>query len=320
MKIYTNSYIHSEEINPENFIQVFETYADKLEEMAKDYRNLTKIVKTKNIKIIDAHGFAHGGHFSVDEIDTGRLKKEGVVIDYAEQPSEDNAVFYVDTELDSVLEDAIEQLEEFDPDFEEMTDSIMDKIFNEEDRSLTEEEEALIHDIIDEDNFDIEQIDIDFDEIFPERSSHFNLSEKIGNFSDDNFSPGNMIIEVKKIDEDRFTFNLTMADLGDSPTKINYMRDKSIFEYECNDCDATHFESLDSIYRSLKTANAILSNLIEMTKDFRELSAALEFIDSDLRLLQWLLRLDYALEDNPDEDPEDLDLEELGELEEDEEE
>ena len=38
-----------------------------------------------------------------------------------------------------------------------------------------------------------------------------------------------------------------------------------------------------------------------MTKDFRELSAALEFIDSDLRLLQWLLKLDYALSDESEE-------------------
>jgi len=313
MKIYTNSYIHSEEINPENFIQVFESYADKLEEMAKDYRSLTKIVKTKKIKIIDAHGFAHGGHFSVDEIDTGRLKKEGIVIDFAEKSCIDNPVFYMDTELDNVLEGAIEQLEEFDPDFEDMTDTIMSKIFGEDgvddDRSLTEEEESLIQEIIDEENFDIEEIDIEFDDIdfediFPEKCSHFNLSQKIKIFSDDNFAPGNMIIEVKKIDEDRFTFNLTMADLNESPTSINYMRDKSIFEYECNDCDETHFESLDSVYRSLKTANAILSNLIEMTKDFRELSAALEFIDSDLRLLQWLIRLDYAIPDEPEEDEE----------------
>jgi hypothetical protein len=41
-----------------------------------------------------------------------------------------------------------------------------------------------------------------------------------------------------------------------------------------------------------------------MSRDSRELSTALEFIDSDLRLLQWLLKLDYALEDEHDHEDE----------------
>jgi hypothetical protein len=306
MKIYTNSYIHSDEINPENFVEVLETYADQLEKVAKDYRDLVVYVKTKKIKIVDAHGFPHGGHFSVDDIDTGRLKKEGIVTDYAEQPLAENVCFYIDSELDGVLESAIPQLEEFDPDFEDMTDAVISKIFDSDD-GLTEEEEALIEDMINEDDFDLEhleQIDIEFDEIFPESHSSFNLGEKIADFGGETFAPGNMIIEVRKIDESKFTFNLTMADLAEDPLDIDYIREKSTFTYGCGQCDEIHYESLDSAYQSLKTATAIISNLVEMTRDFRELSAALEFIDADLRLLQWLLRLDYALTDPEVEDEE----------------
>ena len=296
MKIYTNSYIHTEDITPENFVDVFESYANRLEDMAKNYRSLVKCVKSKNIKIVEAQGTAHGGHFSVDEIDTQRLKSEGLVIDFAEQPAAENPVFYIDSVLDEVLDDTLEKLAEFDPDFEKMADNILDTIFIDEDEELEDDEE-------------IKQIDIDFADIddeheeFPDGHTHFNLSEKISDFGDDSFAPGDMVIDVKKIGDNQYTFNLTMADLGESPTNVNYMRDKEIFEFECGECDATHFESLDSVYRSLKTANAVFSNLVEMTKDFRELSAALEFIDSDLRLLQWLIKFDYALEDDlPEED------------------
>lgn len=308
MKIYTNSYIHSEEINPDNFVSVFEAYADKLEQVAKDYRKLVKTVKTKKIKIVDADGYAHGGHFSVDEIDTARLKKEGIVIDFAEKPCAEDPVFYIDSQLDEVLEETIEKLEQFDPDFEDMAESIMEKILKDE--KDDDEDDDVVHftsaDFLDdlEEDDDIEQIDIDFEDLFPEKYTEFNLSEKIKTVDGDAFAPGSMIIEVNRIDDEKFTFNLTMADLGDKPSKVNYMRDKEMFEYQCADCDAIHFESLDSVYRSLKTANALLSNLIEMTKDFRELSTALEFIDADLRLLQWLLRLDYALEDELEDDDE----------------
>ena len=190
-------------------------------------------------------------------------------------------------------------------DLDDLDNEDLDEDF--EDYDLTEEEESALFKFIDEeDSFGIEEIDIDLDEIFPEETNTFNLAEKLKmpDFEDPLFMPGNMIIDVKKIDKDKYSFNLAMADLNDHPKHVNYIREKSLFEYNCGECSNTHYESLDSIYTSLKTANAILSNLIEMTRDSRELSTALEFIDSDLRLLQWLLKLDYALEDDYEEDDE----------------
>lgn len=313
MKIYTNSYIHSKELNPDNFVEACEEYANKLEDVVKSYRNLVTYVKTKKIKITEAEGYAHGGHFSVDEIDTERLKKEGIVIDFGDKPDlEENPTFYIDTELDIVLEESMEKLdsmkimEKLDPpysykDFLEDDDEDLDTY------DLTEEEETALFQFIDEDSeFGIEQLEIDIDDIFPEETTTFNLAEKlkVPDLEDPLFVPGNMVIDVKKIDTDKYAFNLAMADLSDNPKEVNYIREKSLFEYNCGECSNTHYESLDSIYTSLKTANAIFSNLIEMTRDSRELSTALEFIDSDLRLLQWLLKLDYALEDHDEEDEE----------------
>lgn len=310
MKIYTNSYIHSKELNTNNFVEAFEEYANRLEDVAKSYRKLVTYVKTKKIKITEAQGYANGGHFSVDEIDTARLKQEGIVIDFADSPEiTENPTFYIDTNLDAVLEDTLDELDELDEntsyshkDFEEDLE--------EEDDELTEDEHAALFKFInDNESFGIEELDIELDEIFPERTTSFNLAEILKNTDfedpeDSVFAPGNIIIDVKKIDDDKYSFNLAMADLNSHPKKVNYIREKSLFEYECGDCDATHFESLASIYTSLRTANAILSNLIEMTRDSRELSTALEFVDSDLRLLQWLLRFDYALENDDEEDEE----------------
>lgn len=326
MKIYTNSYIHSKELNPDNFVEAFEEYANKLEDVVKSYRNLITYVKTKKIKITEAEGYAHGGHFSVDEIDTARLKKEGIVIDFGDKPNlTENPTFYIDTELDAVLEEGIKKFDNLNildkldkkgsysyKDFKKTLDDLdeddlddLDEDFD--DYELTEEEETALFQFIEEDDtFGIKQIDIELDDIFPEETSTFNLAEKlkVPDFEDPLFVPGNMIIDVKKLGTDKYAFNLAMADLNDHPKHVNYIREKSLFEYDCGECSNTHYESLDSIYTSLKTANAILSNLIEMTRDSRELSTALEFIDSDLRLLQWLLKLDYALDDELEEDEE----------------
>jgi hypothetical protein len=319
MKIYTSSYIDSEELNPDNFVEAFERYANKLEDVVKSYRTLVTYVKTKKIKIFEAEGYAHGGHFSVDDIDTARLKKEGIVIDFGDKPDlVENPTFYIDKNLDAVLEDTLEKLDKLEideepkslsyKDFSEVLDEDdEDEDFNSEDYDLTEEEEsALFKFVEDDDIFGIEKIDIELDEIFPEKTTTFNLAEKLKmpDTDDPLFVPGNMIIDVHKLDTDKYAFNLAMADLNEHPKHVNYIREKSLFEYNCGECSNTHFETLDSIYTSLKTANAILSNLIEMSRDSRELSTALEFIDSDLRLLQWLLKLDYALEDEHDHEDE----------------
>jgi hypothetical protein len=302
MKIYTNSYIDSEEITPTNFTEVIEDYADKLVEMAGDYRKLAKTIKKKNIKIVEAEGFAHGGCFRVDDIDTERLKKEGIVIDFAEKPSAENAVFYIDSELEQVIEESIEKLAEFDPDFEEMADTIMGRIYEEDEEDDFDEDHVytaadFFGPVEDED--DAKQVNIDIKDLFPEEGEYveFNLADKlIGSDGDQDFCPGDMAIEIKNVAEDAFVFNLKMADLGEPPNEVKYGRKEGIFEYKCSECDAPHFTNIDSVYRSLKIACSILSNMAEMT-DYKELGEAINYIDVNLRLLQWLVALDYAIDD-----------------------
>ena len=307
MKIYTNSFIHSREITPENFVEVFKEYADKLESVAKTYKSLIKFVQKKKIKIVEAHGFAHGGHFAVDEIDTARLKKEGIVVDFADYPElEENPTFYIDEHLDAVLEEEAKEEKSFtSKDFSEILDYEDEDL--DEDLELTEEEQAALFKFIDEDEeYGIEQIDLVLDEIFPEGTTNFNLAEILkipDDYDKGSLTPGNMIMDVSKSeDDDHFSFNLAIADHGQDPKKINYIREKSLFEYDCGECNVTHLEALDSAYVSLKTAIVLISNIVELSRDRREFSTALEFIGTDLRLLQWLLKLDYALDDFEEEE------------------
>jgi len=136
-------------------------------------------------------------------------------------------------------------------------------------------------------------------EPFGEHSSCISLKEIIGAFDeeDEPIKIGHIGIDVQQIDETKFNFNLTIADLNKNPVLIQFDRENCVFKYQCGSCDTWHHESLESIYRSLKTANALLSNLMVMSKESKELLAAIDFIDHDLRLLQALLRFDYALED-----------------------
>jgi len=98
------------------------------------------------------------------------------------------------------------------------------------------------------------------------------------------------------------------------------MTGKNLFKYKCDTCNAWHFESLKSVYRSLKTTSALLSNLIVIAEEnHKEFSIALDYINNDLHLLQSLLELDYAIDDDPKEMIE-LEITEEDELDEDEDE
>ena len=213
-----------------------------------------------------------------------------------------NAVFYIDSELEQVIEESIEKLAEFDPDFEEMADTIMGRIYEEdEDDDFDDDHVYTAADFFgDEDDEEIEQINVDFKDTIPGDGEYveFNLADKLhGAEDDDDFYPGNMAIEIKDVAEDAFVFNLKMADLGEPPNEVKYGRKEGIFEYKCSECDAPHFTNIDSVYRSLKIACSILSNLAEMT-DYKVLGDAINYLDVNLRLLQWLVALDYAIEDD----------------------
>lgn len=289
-EIYTNFAFDSFELKPENFVENLEAYAKRLEAKAKEFKTFAKFIKTKKVKILETKGFAYSGSFCVDDIDTARLEKAGLVIDLNKDlPDEllstnETPTFYIDAELDEVLDKL------------DKADLILDK----------------------ETQFNIANIEEDEIE---EQSSLLNLVELLKDVEvpektedeDDDFSPGTLVVDVKQVGEHQYSFNLTVADLNNDPVEVKFNREKGIFEYKCGTCDDTHTETIASVFRSLKTTNALLSNLIAMIQDPKELAVALEFIDHDLRLLQHLVAFDYALSDNEGVVKEDDDCDHEGE-------
>jgi thiol-disulfide isomerase/thioredoxin len=274
-EVYTNFAFDNFELNSETFINDLDAYAEQLEKTAKEYKNLAKIIKAKKIKILDAKGYAYAGSFSVDGIDAARLEKDGIVIDLNKDlPDEILArgapTFYIDQELDQVIE----------------------KI-DQEGVIGNDKEEKLTLANIDEDDIEEQSSLLNLVELLQD----VELPEKISDKSED-FTPGTLAVDVKQVGEHQYSFNLTVADLNEDPVDVKFNREKGVFEYKCDSCDDIHTETISSVFRSLKTTNALLSNLIAVFKDSKELAVALEFIDHDLRLLQSLIAFDYALNDN----------------------
>lgn len=284
--IYTSSFVGGSELTPEGFPEQLVEHAEKLEQIAEQYRQLSKYIQDKNIQIIDAKGLPHGGSFEVDDIDTGRLKQAGFVVDFADNPEDREPPFYIDTELDAVLEE--ERLE-----FGE--DSYLDY-----DGEISEEHETARGfgtNYLDEFEPDFET-DVDFGG--EPRSDVFKLHELLhpDDEDDEDSALGMIEIAVTHIDEDKFAFHIVIPDIGPRYRHITFDREKSYFKYKAEGNSEWQYETLESVYRSTRTASALLSNIVGLTQDTKELSAALEFVDRDLRLLQSLIREDYAIDDN----------------------
>jgi len=300
--IYASSFIDGPELNPENLLESFENYAANLEEMATKYKKLVKFIRTKKIKILEAHGHSHGGFFQVDEIDTNRLKKAGFVIDFADELEDDDNMptFYVDSELEEEMKDIAEELEaEFEFEADESDEEIHP-------HKAEIEETELFAGILEPD-FEIPKIfEMEIKGKLEDKDTYFSLKDVIAAFKeDDDLKAGQIGVEIKNVDGVKFDFNLSIADLNRNPTHVQFDREECVFKYQCGSCDSWHFESLASVYKSLKTANALFSNLMVMTKSCKEVLVAFDFVDHDLRLLQSLLRFDYALDDDDDDDDED---------------
>ena len=249
--------------------------------MAGVYRQIVSFIKDKTIKIENVRGFAHACQFEVDEIDAARLKVANLVVDFSDGSPEDNPTFYIDPELDTILDETI--------------DSISEALY----------EELGIP----------SEVTSNPEEIFKEQSSHLHLSDLLERHDDDddddeNRLVGSIEIDIKKIGEDKFSFDLSIPDLGMQPQNVQFDRESSDVKFKCSSCDEWHQEPLQSVYNSLITATALMSNIVEMTQGTKEFSTALEMIEHDLRLLQELIKFDYALEDPRDDD--DLDDDEDG--------
>jgi len=269
-------------LTTENFIEGLEEHTSEMDKEVKLFKKFINFVKTKNIKILEAGGLPFYGTFKVDEIDAERLKKAKIVFEaeYSDDPKKLPIGFFIDKFSD-------------------------DKFGNDASELIGKRDDTPIF-----------EVEMDEDEI-EEKSSLLNLSEVIHDHSenhneeDEDFSPGTLVVDVKQVGEHQYSFNLIVADLNEDPLEVKFDREKGQFEYKCNECDNVHIETLPSVFRSLKTTTALLSNLIAMIRNPKELGLALEFIDHDLRLLQNLLVFDYALNDDEglvkdDEEDEDI--------------
>jgi hypothetical protein len=112
---------------------------------------------------------------------------------------------------------------------------------------------------------------------------------------------GTVQVGVEPIDDERAYFHIIVPDVGPEFRQISFDREKCRFKYKCEGCPKWHYVTLESVYRSSRTASALISNVIGLTQHEQDVSTALEAVDRDLRLLQNLIREDYAISDDESE-------------------
>lgn len=278
-RIYINTLLDVEELNEDNFCESFEAYAKKLENMAKLYKKFSKYLKTKDVKILNADGFPHSGSFDIDDIDVARLKKAGFVVDHAEEDGSKDQVFYIDEKLDALIEQAMsnKQIAQMvipvHPDDEEASDHEHDHDHDHEDE---DGEYATLVNLLDVCNPDIDGANIRADTVL------------LG------FAP---------VSEDKVAFEFRVNDFNQHEVTADFDRETQTFTYKCDSCEEEHQKEISQLYKSLKTATALIGNLAIMSTEHPELAAALDTIDDELRMLQKLLSFDYAIEDDDDDLP-----------------
>jgi len=263
-KIHINSFLGNDDPLETNTLpDDLESCAAKYENMAEQYRHMARYMREKQIKIIEASGHAYCGTFTVDDIDTQRLKESGHVVDIDDQPTAHNPLFSIDAEFDRILDDM---------DSKPMWNDIADKIQESEVQHGEDQKETSTYDLA---NMLIKQTP-DFEES----------------------GPGAINLEVTKVAEGHYLFNLHIQDLGEDPTTVAFNRRTGEFHYDCGSCNTTHVQNIKSVYGSLKTASALLSNFVYMIKGSKEFGLAITAIDEDLRLLRHLVAFDYGVDEN----------------------
>lgn len=272
-------------LTPETVLDLLDSCAELLAGAAANYKKLAAFLRKKKIEITQADGFAFCGHFTVDEIDEGRLKQAGLVVDLIEQPDlSKTAVFYTDKELDSEMLDDISSVQELMESTSGATLELMDVLED-------EDEDRVVH--------------IDFD--------HSGSTEELDNHDDDlvegtveycvndfhhetNDSPI-AAISTKKLDNGHFELTFSSKESRFDPAVISFNRQDNLFKYKCGDCDAWHEVELDQVYSNLQQAARFVGNMSDSVAHLDDhLTTALGVISDDLRLLKHLIKFDYAIE------------------------
>jgi len=278
VKIYVNTILPAEELTPDNFTEAFDIYADKLSKLVKVFKNFSKFVKKHSIKVSNVDGFSSSGTFEVDEIDAARLKKAGYVVDYEEIDAEPEIpAFYIDKDLDAVLAETAESMEAL-ANFQGPAKVTLEFPTLPE----GELEETLVFNLVDVLNPDIEL--------------------------EGDLMPGHMTLQVFPQEDDSHKFNLIMLDFYSDPAEFKLDRERMVFCYKEKDDDEWREKPIKEVFHSLKTANALLSNIVIMVRDNPYLFETLGSLDQDLRFLQQWLAFDYALDEDDDEQGKPVDL------------
>lgn len=273
--VHTSTYITKQillDINkiPENLIEC----ANELSIIADRYREMAKAISEKNIKITAVEGTADCGSMHLlDEIEAGRLRTAGVLIDirisekltqeaekevdptkreemFSKIPTNADHCFYIDPLVDEVLEKA----KSINSDYSEQSESLenLEYEYHDENHNFEEFNETP------QSKYPVD-VDVDYD---PEKN--------------------------------QATFAMHVQDLGQPLQNVKFDSATNNFTFYCNHCDMEHQAKISSVYSSLKTVTNMISQLQVQNRKFgREIGEAFQTVEDDLRLLQFLLETNY---------------------------
>lgn len=290
-KIYTNAFVNANDptLEPEKIPEQLERCAEQMEQAAATYRKLAGFLRKKKITVFESDGFAFCGHFTVDEIDEGRLVQAGLVIDLMENPDlSKTAVFYTDKELDEEMLEDISRVQEL----MEMPGTTLELMDELED----DDEDRVVH-IDFEVPGTVEELDGDEEEL-----AEGTVEYTINDFQHETNDTPFMSLETKKIHDGHFEITFRSKESRSDPTIISFNRQDNIFKYKCGECDTWHDVELDQVYKNLQQAARFIGNMSDGAIHLDDhLSTALGVISDDLRLLTYLVKFDYAIKTDEEE-------------------
>ena len=266
--IYMNSFLYSGELSKTNFLTHLDDHSRDLSNISSMFSDLTSYMRSEGIKVEEVAGVPFGGSFKVSDEDAKKLMSKGLVADCSEpdyqeyKEPENIPIFYIDTKLDEMIESR-------DSFLGLPTVSLNIPSFSNSESNLESNDYGLSGD---------KQVVIDLGKMlkdFPIASSFIN-------------------IDTESLEEDKWSFNIGISDIGYTVKEINFDRSKCSFTFLCDACEDLHKSNLKSVYTSLSTGIALLSNIIAYSSN-REFIIAFDYINRDLRLLKTLLELDYAV-------------------------
>lgn len=238
--------------------------ADLLEKAAKSYRLMGETLKEKKITVHEVYGSAHCGSLKLDEIDTGRLKQYGIVEDYTHKkpgPDDSMGTFFIDPTFDNAIDLA-----------DEMAQKISQWASSEE----TGKKVSLHPDAL---------------------AALFNDISKMPPSSEENpkeFATGFLDAGLVASEKDGL-LQLDVDDLGTPIEEASYNRLEGFFVWVDPRSGEIKRADISSVKNHLEMATALVSQLAYSAyAESGKVGQALQTIESSLRLINHLLRVDYS--------------------------